>query len=364
MTKPNNKFWQIHNLATNKGELLLYGNIASEKPWWDEGDTITPKQFIKDLKSLGDISELDVRINSPGGDVFAAHAIHSLLKAHKAQVNVYVDGIAASAATIITSAGDKVYIPTNAMMMVHDPMFAMMGYYNSKELAKCIDALEKIGESVIASYQAKTGKSKEELDTLMDAETWMTGEDAVNMGFADELLNAVEVAASINGSKLIINGLDFDISRFKNIPELPVIQAKATNQPKKEEPKLLTLDQLKNEHPDLYNQIMNEGREAGLQAERNRIKAIDELAMPGNEELINKAKFETGISAEQVAMEIIKAEKQRGTNFLAARKEDADPLNKVDGSTAPLKDEDEEKQRVQTVDNIVSGAKKMRGEDK
>lgn len=353
----NKKFWQFKNLTEKKGELLLYGPI-SEYSWW--GDEVTPKQFAEDLKALGDIDELDVRINSGGGDVFAAHAIHSQLKSHKSHVKVYIDGLAASAATIIAMAGDTVYIPSNAMMMIHNPWTLASG--DSSELIKVADILDKVKESIIAVYQAKTQLDKDELSRLMDEETWMTGSEAVEMGFADELLNAVEVAASLQGNRLIVNGLSHDISMFNSRPKLPQqISAgdeppqKNTNTSVKEERKL-DLEQLKNEYPELYQQVFDEG----VKAERERIKAIDELALPGSEELIKKAKFETGISAEQVAIEIIKAEKQRGAKFLNERNDDAQPLNEVKGSAGPENDLSEDNDEL-IVKNMVSAANKKRG---
>ena len=109
------KFWSMTKPTNDSADLLLYGPI-SESSWW--GDEITPKQFADDLEALGDVSEINVRINSGGGDVFAGQAIHSMLKRHAANVTVYVDGLAASIASIIAMAGDTVVMPRGAMMMI------------------------------------------------------------------------------------------------------------------------------------------------------------------------------------------------------------------------------------------------------
>src|SRR5690606_721032 len=207
------KFWQFRAAAGSPevGELLLYGEI-SDVTWW--GDEVTPKQFYEDLQSLGDIKELKVFINSPGGDAFAGQAIHSMLKRHPAKVTVYVDGLAASAASIVAMAGDKVIMPRNAMMMVHRPWTFVAG--NASALRKVADDLDKISESLVAVYEDKTGLERDRIVAMLDAETWMTAEEAVDLGFADEIEEAKQVAASIRGSTLVVNGLEVDLSRFKN----------------------------------------------------------------------------------------------------------------------------------------------------
>ncbi len=145
------KFWEFKAKANNKGELSIYGPI-SEYSWW--GDEVTPKLFKSDLDALGDVDEIDVFINSGGGDVFAGQAIHSMLKRHKATINVYVDGLAASIASVIAMAGDKVTVPKNAMIMIHKAW--SWGSGNSDDFRKLADDLEKIEETIINAYQEKS----------------------------------------------------------------------------------------------------------------------------------------------------------------------------------------------------------------
>jgi ATP-dependent Clp protease protease subunit len=212
----NKKFWQFRNTADNPkaGELLLYGDISSTT-WW--GDEITPKQFKEDLDAMGDVNTINVYINSGGGDTFAGQAIYSMLKRHKATVNVYVDGLAASIASVIAMAGDKVYMPVNAMMMVHNPWTWGIGDANEfRELATILDQVRK---TIVATYQAKTGMDEEKIIELMDAETWMTAKEAVEYGFADEIEEAKQIAASLDKSFLVMNSQRFDLSRFKHTPE-------------------------------------------------------------------------------------------------------------------------------------------------
>lgn len=194
---------------------MIYGPISGET-WW--GDEVTPKQFKADLDSLGEITELNLYINSDGGDVFAGQAIHSMLKRHKAKVIVHVDGLAASIASIIAMAGDVVHMPSNAMMMIHNPWTGAYG--NAEELRKIADTLDKIRESSIAVYQEKTGLSEKKIIEMMDEETWMSAKEAKKLGFADEVEEEKQIAASLDGNFIMMNGQRLDLSRYRNSPKI------------------------------------------------------------------------------------------------------------------------------------------------
>lgn len=212
----DNKFWEFKASAKNKsvGELYLYNEIASGSSWW--GDEVTPKSFKAELDALGSIDTLNIYVNSPGGDVFAGHAIASMIKRCKAQTIANVDGLAASMASAVVCACNKVIMPANTMLMVHHPWTRAMG--NANDFRKKADDLEKIGESTMSIYRAKTGLSDEKLKELLDAETWLTAQEAKELGFCDEIEDAVQIAASISGDNLTYNGATFDIKAFKNIP--------------------------------------------------------------------------------------------------------------------------------------------------
>lgn len=198
------KFWNFRKISNSEGELLIYGPISDES-WW--GDEVTPKQFKEELDALGDIDTLNIHINSPGGDVFAGQAIHSILSRHKAQKIVYIDGLAASIASVIAVAGDLVVMPKNAMMMIHNPWTWAAG--NANDFRRLADDLDKIRETLIAAYQSKTNLSREKLIELMDAETWMTAEEALEYGFIDEIEQTKQVAACIDMKFL---------RAYKNVP--------------------------------------------------------------------------------------------------------------------------------------------------
>ncbi|KAA1039194.1 Clp protease ClpP [Macrococcus equipercicus] len=181
-------------LNESTADIHIYGAIESEG-WFSESSA---QQFNDELKSLGDVSQINLYINSPGGDVFEGQAIYSMLNRHKAFVTVRVDGLAASIASVIAMAGDKIVMPNNAMLMIHDPWTFAIG--NSREMRKVAADLDKINESIINTYLNKTnGQTTEEnIRTMMQEETWLSADDAKAYGFIDEVTEAVKVAASID----------------------------------------------------------------------------------------------------------------------------------------------------------------------
>ena len=205
------KFWQVKNEVNGNSEILLYGPIAGERSWW--GDEVTPRSFAEDLESLNG-KDVTVRINSGGGDVFAAHAIHNQLIAYKGKVTVVIDGLAASAATIIAVAGDRIIMPSNALFMIHNPAIGLSDYYGAEELAQAVEALNAIKASIVAAYRKRCKVSAEELAAMMDAETWMGAAECLEKGFVDEINGSVTPV--LNGNSLIVNSVQFDTCKFKN----------------------------------------------------------------------------------------------------------------------------------------------------
>ncbi len=205
------KFWQVKNEVNGNSEILLYGPIAGESSWW--GDEVTPRSFAEDLENLGG-KDVTVRINSGGGDVFAAHAIHNQLVAYKGRVTVVIDGLAASAATIIAVAGDRIIMPANALFMIHNPAIGLSDYYGAEELLKAAEALNTIKGSIVAAYRKRCKASAEELAAMMDAETWMGAAECLEKGFVDEIQGSVSPV--LNGSSLVVNSVNFNIKNFKN----------------------------------------------------------------------------------------------------------------------------------------------------
>lgn len=175
------KFWNWARDADDNRVLYLDGVIA-EDSWFD--DDITPAAFKREL--LSNEGNITIWLNSPGGDCVAASQIYSMLMDYKGNVTIKIDGIAASAASVIAMAGTEVLMAPTALMMVHNPLTVAIG--DSEEMKKAIDMLDEVKESIINAYEIRTGMSRTKLSHLMDAETWMSANKAIELGFADGVL--------------------------------------------------------------------------------------------------------------------------------------------------------------------------------
>lgn len=366
------KFWEVNNLSNGEGELLLYGEIRSSKPWWSEGNIITPSDFLKDIEKLKNKSKVTVRLNSGGGDVFAAQAIYTQLKSMSANIEIIIDGIAASAATIIAMAGDTVRIPKGAAFMIHNPSVTVWDSFESKDLEQLKNMLDSVKACIIETYCTKTSLSKEELSEMMNQEVWLTGVEAVEKGFCDELFEKENpVNKILNNRTLMINNVVHDLSGFKAMPKLmPVENEQNPNQPLTTQPvvknieegdgKIMTVEELRAHHPEIINQLEASAREEGAKNERQRIQEIEQISNSIALEIVNKAKFEEPIDAKELAFMALQDDKNRAQNFLANLNQD-DEESGVDnvavGGTEPTKAEQAQAKINQFV-NALNGDKR------
>ena len=223
------KFWNWKNQTeTAERTLFLNGTIAEES-WFD--DDVTPQLFKDELMaSSGDIT---VWINSPGGDCVAAAQIYNMLMDYKGDVTVKIDGIAASAASVIAMAGTKVLVSPVSMLMIHNPMTAAFG--NSEEMQKAIEMLSSVKDSIINAYEIKTGLSRAKLSHLMDAETWMDANKAVELGFADGILAREEPMEEQSANALMYSEAQVVNSLMGRIAEKCHIAPKTEHKTKAED---------------------------------------------------------------------------------------------------------------------------------
>lgn len=348
MEKKFKKFWNIALIDDMNAEVTIYDEIAMKTSvdFWTgkEGTEVTPTAFRDDLINII-ANNICVRINSCGGDVFAAESIANAIKDEREKgkkITCKIDGICASAAVQIAMACEKVSIPSSAYMMIHDPLSFLYGYYQVADLKKCINTLDKIKSGIVNAYATKTGIDKKEIEKLMTAETWFTGDEAVEKGFADELLFD-EVEKEIDeDDEMIVNGVKFNFAAFTNVPEnikkafnVQNISKNNTTTKKKgekEEMEIKNVAELKAAFPEFANEIMETAKAEGVKAERERMQAIDELAGKVDGELLNKAKYETFDNAANVALNAMKEGKFVNTTVLGAISDDAQDVNKVAGS--------------------------------
>lgn len=341
----NNNFYKVTAQAneTQPARLDLFGVIGGG--FWEEG--FDENSFKDAMSVVKETQPLDIFLNSPGGSVFVGIAILNLLKQHKGTIRIYVMGIAASAATLITSAPNaRVIMPTGSMLMVHAPRLSASSM-TAKQLKDAGIALEKIEESVKQIYVEKTGMKAEDLAEMISHETYMTAAEAVAKGFADEVDTTQKVENVVSDNVVMFAGIPVQMSLFDKAPQdflnklnFDVAQTQKKSILNQNEEVAMTLEEIKAQHPDLYKQIRDEGREEGVKAgmaqERNRIKAIEDMALAGHEDLVAKAKFETGMTAEQLAVEMIKAEKQKKATITQQRTADAEELKGIGSATASV----------------------------
>lgn len=302
--------YEIRNQAgSDTAELLLYGIIGD---YWDELDA---KDIVEDLRGL-DVKNITVRIYSDGGSVFAGLAIYNALKNHPAQILIVIDSLAASIASVIAMAG-TVEMPENAFMMIHNPWGGACG--EASDMEKMAEILAKIKTSLVGVYEQKTGLAADKLSTMMDDETWLTAQEAVDLGFADRVAGQ----ADVKNFKKVFNQL----TNYKNVPDRLRELVKNNNFQSvpagdKGSQDMITLELIKNEHPDIAKALMAEGAAAanegqiqiGAETERARIQAVAAQSIPGHEALIQGMMFDGKSTGGDAAMAVVGAEKQLRVN--------------------------------------------------
>jgi ATP-dependent Clp protease protease subunit len=203
------KRWYEFRAQMKRAEIVVYDEIGAFG--------IPAKAFLDELKALGPIAELTVRINSPGGSVFDGVAIYNALKRHDAAITVWIDGIAASIASMIAMAGDEIVMPENAMLVLHDPSGLVAG--TAADMRAMAEALDRMKAGMVAAYRDKSGRDDAEIEALMREETWLSAQEALDLGLADRVEAPVGMAAH------------FDLSRFRNPPpQLAAILTSSTPQ--------------------------------------------------------------------------------------------------------------------------------------
>ncbi len=346
----------LQRISDTEAEITLYGDIVQRRPydWYtgkpSEGNYIILGEFMKDLKDLEDVTKLTVRIHSAGGNAYDAITIHNRLKELSAEITVIVDGIAMSGGSLIMCAADKVKVNPASLVMIHKCWSFNWDAMNADELRKAAERNDTIDRAQVAIYHAKTGLSEDELLTMMGNETYMTGQEAVCKGFADELIDgeAPDIAASADRRTIYYCGQPVWATPGRPLPasiQIPVISP-ASAEGINTTPAITgneggtqmakTLEELRAEYPAQIAQLENEARasavagagapatppatqtpaapaaipaEDPVAAERARIQAIDEIA-PNilDKALVEDAKYGHPCSAQELAFRAMKAQ--------------------------------------------------------
>jgi ATP-dependent protease ClpP protease subunit len=385
--QPFYKFKAEAGEEPTSAELLIYDTIGN----WDEIGEVSAKAFARDLSKLPtSVKRLDIHINSPGGSVYDAQGIFSRLADHRADKIVYIDGLAASAASIVAMVGKKIFIRANANIMIHLPSAITMGTEDDHE--KSIRALQSITGAMINTYQRRTGIDRRELRDMLAAETWMTAEQAVEKGFADEVRGVIKAAAIVDENRAVFNGVEFDLSRFHNVPAFTATttrekESKKTMKPnaataadatppKKDDengdgngdetttttttttPKPPANEETKppaseGQHPKPSTAAAETDHDKGVKVERNRVLALQKLDRPATHDIIIKAIAE-GSTVVEIMADVIDAMDK--ANKQAARHADASVLNNI-----PPSDGDDDNQFGTLLKGKVQSRLKARG---
>ena len=300
----------------------IFDKIANKKTkdWWSGetvGEEVTPSDFQEKLNAVT-TKNITIRMNSGGGEATAANVIAvAIQEARQAGKHIVckIIGMCASAAVQIAISCDEVIAHESALMMIHNPKCFLYGYHESKDLHSADSMLSAVKSGILNYYEKKTGKSRDELSSLMDAETYMDGREAVEKGFADSLMfEEEEEQEVIDRIQTVVNCYDFQSVPEKYRGGVAVNTITPTNTKGEPNMEIKNVADLTKAYPELVNQVKAEAVteakasaiEEGVQRERQRIQAIDEMAGKVSDELLNKAKYETFASAEQVAVEAIK----------------------------------------------------------
>ncbi len=360
------KIWNLSRTGDTL-EITIYGEIGAD---WFTGES-TDKQIAQQLQDNRDAAFINVHINSDGGDVFAGIAIFNMLRAHGAVITCFVEGIAASAASIIAMAG-KTVMGTGAMIMVHNPLAIVAG--GADELRTLADALDKIKDSLVAIYVEKTGKTAAELGALLDAETWMTADEAIEMGFADEKAE-VPIVVEARADFLFINSIPFKrgglpqkVLNMANKPDpiVPVIDPAEVERTARrpQDPQLvITREVLALKGPDVLAAVMAEGHAAGVAAERARLKAIDDLIGGDEVPAVIEAKYgATPTDADKLAGVLWRSRADAKVDVLAKRRAESAPLAGVRPVAPDINASAADKQR--DIQDMVDVINRRRGGSK
>lgn len=344
------KFWNVSTVGDDEGEITLYGDVMSSQPvdWWTgepkPGLYITPEGFMEDLAAVREKGHITVRLNSCGGDLYTGIAIHNALKTLNGEVNVVVEGIAASAASVIMCAGDTVTVYPGSLVMIHGVSVYLWDSVNIQDMKQLIKGMDASERAVAEIYNAKTGIATDTLRGMMTKETWLTGREALEKGFADQLLEDEEepdMSMSSDRKVLYVNGIGHNVAGLKHIPDTipirnsvkPVKKPKANKRPanQAEQPeggkRHMTLEELKAQEPDLVNQIETDARNAvkdqasadAVEAERKRLADIDSIAASiSDPQLVHDAKYgDKPCTAQELSFRVMQQNAAAGRQFLA-----------------------------------------------
>lgn len=371
------KFYALASTDGENAEIQMYGDVVEKWPtdWWTgeklEGNYIVQDEFLKDLAAVEGCKSVTIRLNSYGGDAVVGIVIHNRLReiaANGTHLTCIVDGVAMSAGSVIMCACDTVKVNPSSLVMIHKGWSFLFGRYNADELRKSAEAMDAYDNAMVSIYKRKSSMNDTVISHMMSDETYMTGKEAVEKGFADEVIEdseQVQIAASANGRTLFVGGRAIHLcpgmTLPKNIPTVtPDAQAPAAieaNQPvvtggEKGGNNSMTKEELRAKYPELVAEVEADARAAvntnaavteAVQAEERRMQEIDEVSALFSDELVKEAKYgDKKCTAQELAYRAAQAAAKQGHSFLANLDEDAKDSGADGVGAAPGKDAGED----------------------
>ena len=382
------KVYAMASVDETSAEITMYGDIYEEQPtnWWGEpidGQYILLSEFLEDLKQISSCKNVTIRMNSYGGDAGASNMIHNRLRELAragTKLTCIVDGVAMSGGSIIMSACDTVKVNPSSIIMIHKCWQYLWGGYNADELreqATQQDAWDKMQMEV---YKRKTGLSETVIMHMMADTTYMTGREAIEKGFADELIEDAEptnIAASADGRSLFVRGKQFHLAPGMFAPDnIPTVtpETSASVETNKKQPEdtgkggiSMTLEELRAKYPDEIAQAETAARasadhteavNAAVQAERARMQEIDEVSSLLDPTAVQQAKYgDKPLTAAELLVSAAKAAAKQGKKFLSDLKDDADDSGADDVGATPPPDNEEEDEGEKTPEAKMAEAR-------
>ena len=348
-------FYAMASTNGTEAEITMYGEIVEQRPrdWFGnevDGQFIIAEEFLEDLKQVEGCTAITIRMNSGGGDAGASIMIHNRLRdlsAKGVKLTCIVDGIAMSGGSLIMCACDTVKVNASSLIMIHKCWSFLFGGYNADEMRQMADANDAYDKAQAAIYVRKTGESETKILHMMADTTYMTGKEAFEKGFADEVLeeDALPIAASADGRTLFVGQRQMHLAPGMFAPDfIPTVEAGAvpvetnTNQATEEGGKTMatTVEELRAESPELVSELEAAVRADATRAEQERLQSIDDIAGLFSADMVREAKYgEHACTAQELAFRAAQEAAKNGQTFLANLEADAQASGAGEVPAAP-----------------------------
>lgn len=378
MININRPFYTMATIENNEAEITMYGEIVEQRPrdWWGdevEGQFIIAEEFLEDLKQVEGCTAITIRMNSGGGDAGASIMIHNRLRdlsAKGVKLTCIVDGIAMSGGSLIMCACDTVKVNASSLIMIHKCWSFLFGGYNADEMRQMADANDAYDKAQAAIYVRKTGESETKILHMMADTTYLTGKEAKEKGFADEVLDEepLQIAASADGRTLYVGQRAMHLAPGMFAPDsIPTVEAGAVPVETNIEtqtvdeggkPMATTLEELRAESPALVAEAESAASASAVQAERSRLQEIDAVAGLFSAEMVNEAKYgENACNAQELAYRAAQAAVANGQQFLNNMAADAQASGAAAVPAAPAPVEEDKPKEPETPEEKMAAAR-------